>query len=112
MDLKTFWKNGKRRPHASTAPAITPSAYTSPSNRHQSAHASPSCATYGTGLRYLLRSPSTNEWLADQNRMVYQSFYTKEPHLALRFVDHTEACKRARAIQHLVPDVTVEARRL
>ena len=44
--------------------------------------------------------------------MVYQSFYTKDPHLALRFVDHTEACKRARAIQHLVPDVTVEARRL
>ena len=112
MDLKTFWKNGKRRPHASTTPAITPSAYTSPSNRHQSVHASPSCATYGTGLRYLLRSPSTNEWLADQSRMLHQSFYTKHAHLALRFVDHTEACKRARSIQHLVPDVMVEARRL
>jgi len=66
-----------------------------------------------TGLRFLLKCPSKNLWLADQSKQATEgNTFTDDPYLSLNFVDYRSAERRAKEIEHLFPDVALEARRL
>lgn len=66
-----------------------------------------------TRLRFLLKCPSKNQWLADQSKVGNdEEHFTSDPYMSLNFVDYYAAEKRAKDVEHLFPDVTLEARRL
>ena len=66
-----------------------------------------------TKTRFLLKQTSTQNWLADHDKISDTTkLFTADPQEAMRFVSIEVAAQRARLLLHLYPDLCVDVLRL